>query len=573
MHRRNEQAQRQHLNHTSSENAEPRGTVLDAARKLKEHTLPSERNQTLCDLLNTWGLAEGLQALAKVYGEYYADLAKYIELPEGQPALPGDTIITYYQALTGGGIENVQIRLIEIWKQLGYHVVIVLEEEPNKEVAERLDTPIYLIPSASAAHYAERAIALEEILSKTGARAVVYHKWLCRVFLWDLLLLKSHGLSVICHTHGVFSHSIHNGDLLFSHLAPAYSLCDALVTLDAADCFFWSHFNNHVYETLNPTILELADMKPSINPKKHNILWLARISPEKGVEEALLIFKEVLKRVPDATLDLVGTAANDEYQQSIEQLVRSLEIENQVNMPGWADDQEPYYRNADVFLLTSSDEGFALTLAESRYYGVPCVMFDLPNLTLRGEHLGIESVPQGNIPAAANTLANLLLDEKRNSTYRTLSQDGYRSLYENFDFPALWRDIFLKIDRPQSYSVATRNELFQSLYQTASFHYTCGIQSKNKQIHLLEDRAETAENAVLELRDEVRCLADEEQRLTDKVQRLARVKQEKNSKIILLRKKLKAERKARSHMRNSVSWKIGRAITLIPRKIKSLLSR
>lgn len=573
-------AQEQHPEHNNPGIGEVTGTALDAARELKEKTILTERNQALCDLLDRWGLAEGLQALAKTYGEYYADLARCLEVPSGKPVLPGETIITYYQALTGGGIENVQLCLIEIWKQLGYHVVIVLEEEPPQDVSEKLGAPIYLIPPASAANYAERATAWEELLEKTNASAIVYHKWLCRVFLWDLLLMKHHDVSFICHTHGVFSHSMHNGDLLFAHLAPAYSLCDALVTLSSTDRYFWSHFNDHVYETINPIGLDIQKMTPSVNPKNHNILWLARISPEKGAENALLVFKEVLNHVPDATLSLVGAATSASYQQTIEQLVRSLGIEDHINMPGWTSDQKTYYQNADAFLMTSTDEGFALTLAESRYYGTPCVMFDLPTLTIRGKELGIQTVPQGDITAAAEALSRLLLDEQRNATYRAAAQNGYRKLYEDFDFAGLWHDIFCKIERPVYYDAPMRDAFFFSIYEEASFHYTCGIRARNERINLFAKRAEAAELQIKKLSDEILELSRKNQKLSDRVQqladkskRLASEKLERNARIAKLKGKLKKEQEAQKRLKNSISWKVGRAITAIPRRVKRLFSK
>lgn len=541
-------------------------TALDAARCLKEHTLPDKRNQILNDLLDTWGLNEGLQALAKTYGEYYGELAKYLHIPSGKPVLPGETILTYYQALTGGGIENVQMCLIEIWQQLGYHVAIVLEEEPDEDVAKTLDVPIYLLPAASAANYSQRVVAFERILEETDARAIVYHKWLCRVLLWDLILLKRHDITFICHTHGVFSHSIHNGDLFFPHLAPTYSLCDALVTLSSTDRYFWSHFNDHVYETINPTALDLSEMEPSANPKKHNILWLARISPEKGAENALLIFKMVLERIPDATLYLVGTAANDEYQQKIEKQISLLGIEDHVILPGWTTDQETYYRNADVFLATSTDEGFALTLAESRYYGVPCVMFDLPSLTLQGKQLGIDSVPQGDNAAASNAIVDLLLNEDKNDEYRTLAQNGYKSLYEHFNFSRFWLDIFRSIGIAQpDKTIGNEIDFFHSIYQEATFHYECGIKSRNEQITISAERAKLAEA-------KAKKLSDQELALSHEIQQLENAGLSKDRQINDLKNKLKAEKDARIRMRNSVSWKIGRAITRIPRKIRQHLS-
>lgn len=392
--------------------------------------------------------------------------------------------------------------------------------------------------------------------------------------------MKHHDVSFICHTHGVFSHSMHNGDLLFAHLAPAYSLCDALVTLSSTDRYFWSHFNDHVYETINPIGLDIQKMTPSVNPKNHNILWLARISPEKGAENALLVFKEVLNHVPDATLSLVGAATSASYQQTIEQLVRSLGIEDHINMPGWTSDQKTYYQNADAFLMTSTDEGFALTLAESRYYGTPCVMFDLPTLTIRGKELGIQTVPQGDITAAAEALSRLLLDEQRNATYRAAAQNGYRKLYEDFDFAGLWHDIFCKIERPVYYDAPMRDAFFFNIYEEASFHYTCGIRAINERIGLFAKRAEAAELQVKKLSDEIlelsrknQKLSDRVKRLADKSQRLADEKLERNARIAKLKGKLKKEQEAQKRLKNSISWKVGRAITAIPRRVKRLFSK
>lgn len=112
------------------------------------------------------------------------------------------------------------------------------------------------------------------------------------------------------------------------------------------------------------------------------------------------------------------------------------------------------------------------------------------------------------------------------------------------------------------------------------FHYTCGIRARNERINLFAKRAEAAELQIKKLSDEILELSRKNQKLSDRVQqladkskRLASEKLERNARIAKLKGKLKKEQEAQKRLKNSISWKVGRAITAIPRRVKRLFSK
>jgi len=63
----------------------------------------------------------------------------------------------------------------------------------------------------------------------------------------------------------------------------------------------------------------------------------------------------------------------------LEKLIRSLNLEDDVDMPGFVDNPYKYMRKATVFVLSSIFEGFANVVAEALACGVPVVATDCPS--------------------------------------------------------------------------------------------------------------------------------------------------------------------------------------------------
>jgi len=107
---------------------------------------------------------------------------------------------------------------------------------------------------------------------------------------------------------------------------------------------------------------------------RHIILMLSRLTIEKNIELALLVLKDVLVRYPKTGLVIVGEGP---LQGSLRKAVYDMNLGGSVIFLPWADDPIPYYKSADIFLLTSNYEGYGLALIEAALSKIPIVTTDV----------------------------------------------------------------------------------------------------------------------------------------------------------------------------------------------------
>jgi glycosyltransferase involved in cell wall biosynthesis len=86
---------------------------------------------------------------------------------------------------------------------------------------------------------------------------------------------------------------------------------------------------------------------------------------------------EILKILPDSTLDIYG-ADPDGYKSVLAREIQSLGLKQRVFLKGTTDNPEKILSDADVALMPSESEGFAIAVTEALSMGVPVVASDIP---------------------------------------------------------------------------------------------------------------------------------------------------------------------------------------------------
>jgi glycosyltransferase involved in cell wall biosynthesis len=113
---------------------------------------------------------------------------------------------------------------------------------------------------------------------------------------------------------------------------------------------------------------ELPDNK--VLPKKSKnpvIIFLAQLSPDKGIEDAIQAFVSVKKKRKDSEFWIVGKAKDDQYLEKLKQLVKSLHLSSQVTFLGFISKQKKFDVLAKSWVLVhpSIREGWGLNVIEA----------------------------------------------------------------------------------------------------------------------------------------------------------------------------------------------------------------
>ena len=104
------------------------------------------------------------------------------------------------------------------------------------------------------------------------------------------------------------------------------------------------------------------------------VLVVSRLESEKNVSLALRIFQKVFQKYPKAGLIVVGSGREEKH---LKILAQKFGIGESVIFAGEQRDVYSYYKTADVVLLTSNYEGYAMVLIEAAAADCPVVTTDV----------------------------------------------------------------------------------------------------------------------------------------------------------------------------------------------------
>jgi N-acetyl-alpha-D-glucosaminyl L-malate synthase BshA len=179
--------------------------------------------------------------------------------------------------------------------------------------------------------------------------------------------------------------------------------------------------------------------REALAPRGEKILMHAsNFRPVKRIADVVRIFARVRERLP-AKLILIGDGPERLF---IQQLVRELKLNADVQFMGEQDQLEPLFLCADLFLLPSEQESFGLTALEAMNCGVPVIataIGGLPEVITHGETGYL--FPVGDVADMAASAVALLGDPARHALFRAQARkraeeffdaDQIIPLYESF---------------------------------------------------------------------------------------------------------------------------------------------
>ena len=510
--------------------------LTDCLTNWNEHLATHDKAAGFDLMLQYWEASEVVAKIAKLNWAEQGHIARLLKGSASIARKPREVRVigTFYHTISNGGTQRILSVLIKLWVSLGYKVVLFTDtpaSDDDYDLPEGVQRVV--LPSSAEArpgNYLDRARDIESAIRDYGIDVMVYHAWVSRILLWDLLACKTAGVAFVTHCHSSFSQPARSGRTYFADMPAVFHVADAVIALSEVDRAYWSNFNDVVVPVVNPLTFGLDDLEVSSLETK-NVLWLGRMSDEKRPHDALRIFAKVLEEEPDAKLHMVGSCPKPEYIAGVRALVDELGMQDSVVLHGFHRNVLPFYGMATLLLMTSEFEGFSMTISESQSFGVPCVMYDLPYLTLTRSRKGFIAVEMGDLNAAADGVVALLRDSERRKALGREARDNIESIAK-FDFSGAWSGVF------DGLSQATKerpiDEATRIMWDTLLDHYRLGAVPRNRELNRVNKQLAAAKRS---------------------------------------RKKRAGARTELQRIRASWSFRIGHAITFVPRRIRKFLVR
>ena len=159
-----------------------------------------------------------------------------------------------------------------------------------------------------------------------------------------------------------------------------------------------------------PTALTLQDSHEPPVDREAEVLAVARLVPQKGLDVLIRAFASLPESVRDGwSLTLVGDGPE---LATLQALASDAGLRDLVHFEGFRSDPLVFMRRASIFALPSRFEGMPNALLEAMAAGLPSVVTDAspgPLEMVRNGHQGLV-VPTDDVSAFAAALQKLMLD-------------------------------------------------------------------------------------------------------------------------------------------------------------------
>ncbi|MBL0351760.1 MAG: glycosyltransferase [Dechloromonas sp.] len=331
--------------------------------------------------------------------------------------------------LRGGGAERVAVNLANTFVQRGYAVDMVLLSATGEFLSELL--PEVRVVDLKVRRIRWAIFPLVRYLRSARPTVVLACMWpLTVAVMWARFLARVPMRAVVAeHTTWSRSELLERPTVewqICSSMRRFFPKADGIVAVSggaADDLARLAGLDRAAISAIYNPIVGEALARPTATPSEpqawcagahRRILAVGTLKKIKDYATLLKAFAMLRQRL-DVRLLILGEG---DCRLALEAQARELAIADSVSMPGFVKDPMPYYRQADLFVLSSTGEGFGNVIVEALAAGTPVVSTDCPSgprEILRDGKYGL-LVPVGDAHALAKAMAaSLTLQHDRDA--------------------------------------------------------------------------------------------------------------------------------------------------------------
>jgi glycosyltransferase involved in cell wall biosynthesis/SAM-dependent methyltransferase len=292
--------------------------------------------------------------------------------------------------LCGGGAERLHVNLTNEWVTQGFNIEFLLLRKEG-ELIQLLD-PAISVEGLNVARISDAIIPLAAYLRKSRPKVVLVAMWpltSAAVLAW-IISGRNGKLFLSDHEHLTSSY-IGRGRSKPSYLKNlirfSYPLASGVIAVSRGVkedlCELGSLPEHSVRVIYNPAAIGNAPDR--VLHASRDQLWgagagfhllsVGRLAPQKDHVTLIKAFA-LLPKGMNAKLTILGEGP---LRDELVALVKELNLEGRVLLPGFAIDPYPWFRSADLFVLSSLWEGFGNVIVEAFECGLPVVSTNCPS--------------------------------------------------------------------------------------------------------------------------------------------------------------------------------------------------
>lgn len=144
--------------------------------------------------------------------------------------------------------------------------------------------------------------------------------------------------------------------------------------------------------------------------KSGNVIAVARVDEIKQLSHLINVIINLKPQFSQLSLSIYGNNTSQKEMTKLQNLVSQNKAEAFIHFCGFTQNLDAVYNSAQMEVLTSKNEGFAMALIEAQAHGVPAVSYDInygPKEIIENNKSG-KLVTANDIQQLENVIANLL---------------------------------------------------------------------------------------------------------------------------------------------------------------------
>jgi glycosyltransferase involved in cell wall biosynthesis len=286
--------------------------------------------------------------------------------------------------LSGGGAERLHVNLANNWVMKGFDVEFVLLKNEGELIS--LLAPKISVVNLDVSRIRSSIIPLVLHLRKSSSKIVLAAMWPLTSVVALAWVLAGWKGKLFLSEHANLTMSLASNNLWFvrNAIRLSYTLAKGIIAVSRGVksdlCKVGNLPDGLVRVIYNPVSTGAIASREDASVQNQmwgdgftsHILSVGRLVPQKDHETLIRAFA-LLRNSVNAKLVILGEGP---LRSKTEALIAQLNLQDCITMPGFVIDPGPWFRSADVFVLSSRFEGFGNVIVEALERGVPVVSTD-----------------------------------------------------------------------------------------------------------------------------------------------------------------------------------------------------